>query len=119
MRSSTSYNHQKRILAKIRDIYGSAKIFKWSLTKFIEAKKKIYEDPAWQRVPEHVRSYINGYDSAKWENHQQNVVTWVLPFNGVNYNKWDDLPEEGKEAYRKNEAHGIHVYRSDMTSIWN
>ena len=116
MRVSTAFNIQERICSRLNGIYRTATIFKLSSKQIIErTKNEIWEDEGLKRCPGHVKSYISGFHRAIYENHWNNV-TWVLPFNGVNYEKWDDLPEEGKEEYRTGKGHGKHVYKSDMIS---
>ena len=115
MRISTAFNHQQRLLGILNDIYRRAEIFCLPSDQIIKEKKeRIYEDPGYKRCPGHVKSYLSGFASCLWSKHWNNLK-WVLPYKGVNYDGWDDLPEEGKEAYRKDECTGKHVYKKDPT----
>lgn len=118
MKSTTAYNHQKRLISLVRAIYSETRVFKRDHLKHIEAMKRVWEDEGLRKCPGHVKSYISGYSSCLWDQFTLSETIWVLPFEGVNYLKWDNLPEEGKEEYRKGNLCGKHVHKSDMLSNW-
>ena len=118
MKSTTAYNHQRRLLLLLRSIWSSTRISHRHHMAHIEAMGRLWNDEGLARCPGHVKSFISGYDRALWEQHQQTAVVWRMPFNGVLYAGWDDLPEEGKEAYRSGGATGKHVYKDNENYDW-
>jgi len=117
MKLSTAINHQNRILILIKDHYSKHLIFRSPHKDMLKDKEKIFNDEGLKRCPQHVRSFLKGYDLAMWDEYWKNLK-WVVPFEGVNYDRWDDLPERGKEAYR-NGASGCHVYKVDPERRFN
>lgn len=118
MRILTAFNHKERLMHRLRDIYRQAEIFCLDAESIrIRMRKEIFDDPAYHRVPGWVRMYLKGYDDSLYANHWK-YVKWVLPFNGVDYDNWDNLPEEGKELYRTGQAHGRHVYIKDPSKAY-
>jgi len=110
MKSKTAFNHQQRLLSRIKDIYSSAKIYQISSSSLIAKKKSFYEsEPCWKKLPEHVRSYLSGYDTCLWDKHWE-LVMWSFNWEGVEYSGWNELPESGKEAIRQNKLSGHHIY---------
>jgi len=117
MNLSTAMNHQAILIRAFQQVWTDALAFKHTHTQVLENLNKIYATDRWKKVPRHVREYCNGYKQCLYNNHYNHII-WVLPFNGIHYDKWNDLPEEGKEAYRTNKAEGIHVYKSDKYAVW-
>lgn len=118
MKTTTAFNHQQRFIGLIQSIFSSTECFcRHHLEHIAEMKKIVWNDPSWNKCPRHVREFVRGYESARWEQFTRYKIVWVLPFEGVNYKKWDDLPEEGKEAYR-NGATGKHVHLKNEAKEW-
>lgn len=118
MKSSTAYNHQVRLLQLLNSIWSLTRTFKRDHKAHLIAMSKFHNDDAFGRVPNHVKDYLSGYGACLWNHFTLNETIWVLPFNNVNYLKWDDLPVQGKDAYRANKLIGKHVHKSDMLSNW-
>ena len=114
MESKTAYNAEKRFKAIVSECFSMAKTFHLShkdLSSLL--RKKVLKDPQWKRVPRYVRSYIEGYKDALWGAYWQNVK-WVHPWKGELYDKFQDLPKEGRDYYMNNRNNtGFHVYKDD------
>jgi len=118
MRSKTAYNHQVRLITILCDIWSTTIIFHRCHRDHIEAMTRLWDDEGLKRCPGHVKSYINGYARALWDHHSRCNVVWRLPYNGVLYKGWSDLPEEGKELYLNKTAVGKLVYKDNEDFDW-
>ena len=83
MRSSTSYNWQQRFLATVQDIYAYAIQFhmphEWILDQL---GKRVYNTPAWKKVPAHVHTYIFGWQKCKANSIYAYHLEWCLSVDG-------------------------------------
>lgn len=114
MNISTVINHESRIKQHIRDVFRRAKHFCWSSKELNEAyAKEILKSAVHARLPRYSKSFLQGYNEALRDEYWNNVK-WVLPYGGGLFNKFDDLPEEGKAFYRSvRDTPGFHVYKSN------
>jgi hypothetical protein len=119
MKSKTAYNHQRRLLQLLQSTWSETEMFCRDHMAHIQCvKDRIYNDAGYKRCPGHVKSFLSGYNMALWDKFTREKIIWVLPFNGMNYAKWDNLPEEGKEEYRKGILTGKHVHKRDNSKDW-
>ena len=72
--------------------------------------KRVYQSEDWDRVPRWCREYINGYVDALRDAIFMEVI-FVFPWKGELYDKFGDLPEEGKKWYLDQHANGVHVWK--------
>lgn len=119
MKASTAYNHQRRLLSILRSEFSKTECFCRHHLEHIKAvKENVFEDEGYKKCPNHVKGYIDGYECALWEIFTQTKIIWVLPYNGTNYLKWDNLPKEGKDAFISENLQGKHVHLKNWEKEW-
>lgn len=121
MKQETARNHQNRLFNLLKDCYQTAKNFKVHTKTLTEMKQvKVYNDPAYQKVPYWVQSYISGADKVLFDS-MFNNVEWVHPWNGKVY-KFTELPDAGKKWYldpeHKKDRTGLHVWKKFPHKIY-
>ncbi len=116
MHINTVINHEQKFKERIKDIFRRSNHFCLTSKQINDMySKEILQSAVHAKLPRYSKSFLQGYrealNDAYWKN-----VKWVLPFDGVMYNGWIELPEEGKELYRSSKnIQGFHVYISDET----
>lgn len=86
MKKSTALNHQNRLLGHIKEAFHFTEVCRYNHTKHVERiKEKVWNDPAYKKLPGHVKSFLSGYERCLWENFTIKKIVWVLPFENVNY----------------------------------
>jgi hypothetical protein len=100
MHTSTAINHSTRLIGRVHSIMSDqSRTFPTELERL---KLEVYEDPAWKKLPrwarERILGTIQGFNVAA---HHMGLIGWCHEFEGKRYDKFDQLPEEAKEAVRK------------------
>ena len=125
MKESTAYNHMKRLRMVLHDEYMRAEIFKPSMHQLLKGvREKVWDDPAMEKLPRHTKTYLQGIGDTLFLCFKKNHIEWVLPFNGVMYKKFEDLPEAGKKRFgaRYDDPErlmGKFVYKDDNSKNWS
>lgn len=65
MRLTTSLNHRQRLIGNVNSVFSSAFFGEYTHQQLTQALIRVmYEDYAWKRVPQWVRSYVQGYSDS-------------------------------------------------------
>lgn len=135
MKTSTAYNHQQRLSARMREIYATARhsgeSHAWILDKI---QARVHSDPAWDRVPGWVRAHVNQVGSACLDNLYRPILfpsqldareadlaagrpvpplpylRWFHTYKGEHYVEWRDLPEAARDLPMR-EASSLGAFR--------
>lgn len=113
MKIDTAINHKRRFNVRIADLFGSFCCYHPTHKEICKTlKEQVYNTVLWKRIPEWLRCYVRGCIDTRLELLYQYELEWKLPFNGVLYSKWDELPEEGKKHYMQADTSGNHFWRN-------
>lgn len=78
---------QGEYVSRLVDLFSSAEIYSYSFDEFLAAKKRIYESMP-KALPQHVRAFIDGYESALFKHLQQKQVEFGYTVDGIFYSVW-------------------------------
>ena len=91
---TTEYNRLVRLRNKVKDLFGRARSFRWTLKEYLSHRTTdLYESPDWLRATHATRQYVQGWEDCLWEQ----LYMTHLEFRHLLDDKWL-LPDEVKVA---------------------
>ena len=110
MNAETARQHENELCSTIREIYLQAGHDCWSSDELSKAlKDRLWSTPVWAKVPRYVKEHINGWDDCLYQEHQK-LLWFVMPWNGILYSTFCDLPKDGYKYYLQAPSDGLQVY---------
>ena len=77
-------------------------------------KRQVYQHPLWKKLPEWAKERVNTTFSERVHSaHMFGAIRWALytvPETGEILHHWDDLPEDVRQRFMKNELAGFHYW---------
>ena len=118
MRIGTALNHQDRYLQRIRGLYHHCQVFCLHADDRLNKVTDLWREiNSHKGLPRHVHAFLAGYERCLWERHWEQL-DWVFPWDGKIYPGWGELPEEGREYYKRPGSAGFHVYKSNQSKVF-
>jgi len=114
MKVSTACNHLKKAKAWLRGLYSLTKTYHLTQKEMLDHKYNAEIKAIKKKCPSWVAHYLNGMSEVMfWNLYEYNFI-WMLEYNGKIYFRWDELPEEGKEHFRKTGGSGNHYWKDTV-----
>ena len=83
MRSTTTYNHRKRLMARIGDIFTFARLAHHTHEEIMDrVHTQVTSDPAWRRLPSYELGYLTARIDAEYE-HVWRSLEWRIFYRGA------------------------------------
>lgn len=105
MDSKRSWALCSKFIEIVNDINSSARSFHLTHDKILERlNERLYSHPQWNKVPEHVRSYVRGYMRAKHDDYYKYHLVWCMYIDGELLTS-----DEVKLKDRAEKARALHI----------
>lgn len=117
MNTRASYNHQQRLKAIVVDIFGSARSFHSTHAQILDRLTlKVYNDPAWLKLPSHVRVYISAWIEFQFQDIDRHYLAWRIYWRGNLVDSSEILPGTWNECVS---GYGAHVWKDAPDRIYS
>ena len=100
MKTSTAYNHLKRLKSRMDSIYSAARSCRSTHAHILErVKAEVWEDPDLKKCPSWVRASLGNHSGAKLDEIFQHFTLWAFMCPDGKPRVWGQLDEETRLSY--------------------
>jgi len=104
---------------RLASIYSTALCFHQNHDKVITEKyEKIYSSKEHRRLTQRDMAYFRGYEQAFYDLWMQAHIMSGYEWDGRIYSDWDSMPEECRQAIRKNKEPECKLYYNNTSHVW-
>jgi hypothetical protein len=114
MKSSTAYNHFRRLRSRLESLFGVAECYKPTHKSLVEDYVKVLGDPALERCPSWVRRGLNDYAQSRFHRIERELLVWLHP-TPSGFKSWELLSPEERAACLAPGYSGKHVWLHETT----